>query len=105
MTVYVFRGGVLVPKGSDRGAHSPTRSDLPAPMLSRLEPFESPVTGREITSWRDRDRDMAAVGAVDIRDLPREFKRGRAAQKKEAEHGRGTNTDDTPVKWGRLSST
>jgi hypothetical protein len=40
-------------------------------MISRFEPMESPVTGKEITSWRDRDRDMAAVGCVDPRDLPR----------------------------------
>jgi len=104
MTVFVFRDGVLVPKGSDRAAPSPpTRSDLPAPMLSRLTPFESPVTGKEITSWRERDRDMAAAGAVDPRDLPRDLSKGRAAQKKEAEHGRRTSTDDTPVEWGRLS--
>lgn len=103
MTTYVFRDGVLVPKGSDRRGHGPARSDLPAPMLSRLTPFESPVTGKEITSWRERDRDMAAVGAVDPRDLPPPS-RGRAAQKKEAEHGRRTSTDDTPVEWGRLSS-
>ena len=103
MTVYVFRGGVLVPKGSDRAEALLTRSDLPAPMLSRLTPFESPVTGKEITSWRERDRDMAAAGAVDPRDLPRDLSKGRAAQKKEAEHGRRTSTDDTPVEWGRLS--
>jgi hypothetical protein len=40
-------------------------------MISRFETMESPVTGREITSWRDRDRDMAAAGCVDPRDLPR----------------------------------
>jgi hypothetical protein len=96
MTVFVFRDGLVVPKGSDRAIPPQTdaRSDFPAPMLSRMEPFESPVTGKEITSWRDRDRDMAAAGAVDPRDLPRDPKRGRAAQKKEAEHGR-QRTDDT----------
>lgn len=104
MTTYVFRDGVLVPKGSDRRGHGPARSDLPAPMLSRLTPFESPVTGKEITSWRERDRDMAAAGAVDPRDLA-PATRGREAQKKEAEqNGRRTSTDDTPVEWGRLSS-
>lgn len=99
MTVYVVRDGVVVPKGSDRDISVPcSRSDLPAPMLSRLTPFESPVTGKEISSWRERDRDMAAAGAVDTRDLPRDFKRGRAAQKREADHGR-ERTDDTPFKW------
>lgn len=96
MTVFVIRAGKLVAKGSDRAGTPQTdaRSDFPAPMLSRMEPFESPVTGKEITSWRDRDRDMAAAGAVDPRDLPRNMKRGRAVQKKEAEHGR-KSTDDT----------
>jgi hypothetical protein len=42
-------------------------------MLSpRLETFESPVTGAAISSWRERDRDMAKAGAVDPRDLPRQ---------------------------------
>ena len=55
-------------------------------MLSRLEPFASPVDGREITSWRERDRDMAAVDAFDTRDLPKghAFRRGRDVQLKEA---------------------
>ncbi len=48
MTIFVLRNGVLVLKRSDRAAaHNPTaRSDLPAPMLSRMEPFQSPVTGK-----------------------------------------------------------
>lgn len=94
MTVYVVRDGVLVDK---RKFEPPpvARSHLPAPMLSRMEPFESPVTGKEITSWRERDRDMAAAGAVDPRDLPREMKRGRAAQKKEAKHAKRTDN----FKW------
>ena len=59
---------------------------LAKPYVSRIEPFESPVTGKEITSWRERDRDMAASDSVDPRDYPRDhqFKRGRAAQLKEA---------------------
>ena len=71
MTVFVFRNGLVVPKGSALGGQArPAQSDLPAPMLSRMEPFESPVTGKEISSWRERDRDMAAADAVDPRDLP-----------------------------------
>ena len=101
MTVYVFRNGLVVPKGVDRAEDvPPARSHLPAPMISRMAPFESPVTGAEITSWRDRDRDMTAAGAVDPRDLPRNPRRGRAVQKKEAEHGRRTDqpiwTDPSP---------
>ena len=51
-----------------------------------MEPYESPVTEKEITSWRERDRDMAAAGAVDPRDLPPPT-RGRAATKKGEHHG------------------
>ena len=97
MTVYVFRAGSLVPKGSDRDPDQLRRSDLPCPMISRIEPFESPVTGKEITSWRERDRDMAAVGAVDPRDMPppEKMARGRVVQKREAEHGRRQPADDS----------
>ena len=98
MTVYVFRNGVLVDRNND--VKIPTgflRSSFPAPMISRIEPFESPVTGKEITSWRERDRDMAAAGAVDPRDMPAPT-RGRAQQKRDATNGRRTAADDT-FKW------
>jgi len=72
MTVFVIRGGKLVDRdavlleaGDDR------RSPFPSPRVSRMASFESPVTGKEISSWRERERDMTAVGAVDPRDLPR----------------------------------
>lgn len=95
MTVYVFRGGALHPKEEvERAAHNRTRSTFPAPMLSRMEPFESPVTGKEISSWRERDKDMAAAGAVDPRDLPAPT-RGRASKPKEAKNGKDRN-----FKWG-----
>lgn len=87
MTIYVVRNSVLVDK---RRLELPpvARSHLPAPMLSRMEPFESPVTGKEITSWRERDADMKAVDAVDPRDLPANPRRGRAKQLKEAKYVR-----------------
>lgn len=97
MTVYVLRGGALRPKGDDRdagGHRRSARSDFPSPRLSRMEPFESPVTGKEISSWRERDRDMAAAGAVDPRDLPPPT-RGR----KETSDGRRTERADAPFKW------
>jgi hypothetical protein len=90
MTTFVIRDGELVEKASFAAALADRRSIFPAPMLSRMTPFESPVTGKEISSWRERDADMKAAGAVDVRDLPRDFRRGRAAQAKEkAENGRG----------------
>lgn len=84
MTVYVFRNGLVVPRGSAPSAGARcARSDLPSPMISRMEAFESPVTGKEISSWRERDRDMAAADAVDPRDLPAPS-RGRAPKKVKA---------------------
>ena len=79
MSVFVMKNGELVEK---RAANpSSSRSNFPTPMLSRIDPFESPVTGKEISSWRARDRDMDAVGAVDPRDLPRKpFEKRRQKQ-------------------------
>lgn len=86
MTVYVLRDGRLVEKGTLNVLSVPVL-EFPMPMLSRLlEPFESPVTGKEISNWRDRDRDMRAVDAFDVRDVPKDhtWRRGREAQLKEA---------------------
>jgi hypothetical protein len=95
MTVYVLRDGKLVEKGSMAEAIADTRSILGAPSVSRMTPFESPVTGKEISSWRERDRDMKAANAFDARDLGRDhqFKRSRAVQAKEAQDARPTEPD------------
>lgn len=69
MTVYVVRNGVLVEKGTL--IPELMSSPLAAPYVSRFAAFESPVTGKQISSWRERERDMTAAGAVDPRDLPR----------------------------------
>ena len=95
MTVYVLRNGVLV----ERRVDLKVNADFPMPMLSRMEPYESPVTEKEITSWRDRDRDMAAAGAVDPRDMPPPT-RGRASTKK-GDHDGSRKSDDTGFKWSR----
>jgi hypothetical protein len=79
VTVYVIRNGAVVEKSSVPEAAADRRSIYPTPMLSpRLETFESPVTGKAITSWRDRDRDMAAADAVDPRDIPKKLFEKRA---------------------------
>jgi hypothetical protein len=93
MTVYTIREGKLVEVGTLAEARADKRSIFPAPMVSRMAPFESPVTGKEITSWRERDADMKAVGAVDPRDFGKhhEFKRGRAAQAEEAKRATGNS--------------
>jgi len=77
MTVYVLRNGRLVEKTCE--LKSQINSHIPTPMLSRFDSFESPITGETISSWRQRDADMQAGGAVDPRDLPREPFERRAA--------------------------
>jgi len=66
MTVYVIRNGEVVPKRWS----APAPGGFPSPRVSRMDSFESPVTGQSISSWRQRDRDMHAADAVDRRDIP-----------------------------------
>jgi len=84
MTVYVYREGKFVDKSTLPPPQKATGS-FPTPLLSRMEPFESPITGKEISTWAERDKDMRAVDAVDLRDYPKEhtFKRGRDVQLQE----------------------
>jgi len=79
MTVYVYRNGQIVEKSCQTKHEA---NSFPTPMISRMEPFESPITGREITSWRERDRDMKASDSVDPRDFAKDhvYSRGRAVQ-------------------------
>ena len=99
MTVYVIRMGKLIEKPlaqiADRLNAELAKAALATPHVSRIEPFESPITGKEITSWRERDRDMRESDSIDPRDFPRDhhFSRGRAVQMKEAKDGR-TGSDD-----------
>lgn len=70
--IFVYRAGRVVPKPIAGPRMEPAEASFPRPMLSpRFETMESPVTGRAVTSWRDRERDMAASGAIDARDLKR----------------------------------
>ena len=98
MTVYVLRGGRLVDKRTVERAdlwHTEARSDLPAPMIQpRFETIESPVTGKAVTSWAERERDMKQAGAVDARDVPRG-----PIEKRKRERAR---PDTAPIEWGRL---
>jgi hypothetical protein len=98
MTVYVIRDGVLVLKDGNRSVRG-VGSDFPIPMISRFEPMLSPVTEKEITSWRERERDMQAANAFDVRDLPKDFvfSRGRDVQLKEARDARERQSE--PAVW------
>jgi hypothetical protein len=90
--IYVIRDGELVEKDRGRGTE---RSRLPSPMLSRMTPFESPIDGREISSWRERDADMRAANAYDPRDLPKDhqMKRGRGHTPQAEETASGRRAD------------
>ena len=91
MTVYVIRDGRLVVKHTPKKPMPIDTSMFPTPMLSRFTAMESPVTGKEITSWSDRDRDMAAAGAVDPSDLPR-----KPFEKRQEDASRQS---DAPFEW------
>ena len=90
MTVYVLRNGEMVVKGESRNGKTP--SSFPCPMISRFDSFASPITGENISSWRQRDADMQAGGAVDPRDLAKAPFEERAAT-----NARYANV---PAEWG-----
>jgi len=81
MTIWIMRKGNLVMKRNQR--HKVAASTFPSPRVSRMESFESPVTEKTVSSWRERDRDMHAAGAVDPRDIPQKaFEKRREAVKR-----------------------
>jgi hypothetical protein len=81
MTVWVIRNGSAVIKGSDRGMEK-TRSDFPTPRISRMASYESPITGKEVTSWSQRDREMREHDCFDPRDLPKDHVYEKSAGRK-----------------------
>jgi len=87
MTVWVMSGGKLVEKRYR--SRKRERSDLPSPLVSRMETYESPVTGKDISSWRQRDRDMHAADAVDPRDISK-----KAFEKRKEIVERNVRSDD-----------
>lgn len=94
MTVYVFRDGKYVDKAT-LYRHEPVNTGFPTPRISRMEPFESPITGQEVSSWRQRDREMQANDCYDPRDLSPDhtYSRGREVQLKELEEVRANGSE------------
>jgi hypothetical protein len=94
--IFVYRAGRVVPKPIAGPRMEPAGASFPKPMLSpRFETMESPVTGEAITSWRGRDRDMQAAGAVDRRDLPdKPFEQRRIQDARQ---------QSQPEQWGDLA--
>lgn len=73
MTVYVWRSGKVVIKGSDEDVYPfSASSDFPRPRVSRIEAYESPIDGKEVTSWGQRDRELRDNNAYDPRDMPKD---------------------------------
>jgi len=93
MTVYVFRDGELVDRATVR-APTVARSGLATPIVSRMTPFESPVTGKEIFSHREREADMRAAGAMHPSDANHKL-----IEKRKRDRAR---PDSAPIEWGRL---
>lgn len=86
MTVYVRRDGHWVDKQTGEPMVFDTwEVAFPTPRVSRMEPFESPITGKEVTSWGERDREMRANECFDTRDLSPDhhWRRGRKVQLEE----------------------
>ena len=67
MAVWVYRDGHLVEKHRTRKGPV-NRSDFPTPRISRIEPYASPIDGKEITSWAARDKDLRDSNSYDPRD-------------------------------------
>jgi hypothetical protein len=87
MTVYVRRNGVLVDKETGEPIEQRALAVLgfPTPRISRFVPYESPVTGDDVTSWGQRDREMRDHNCFDPRDLgpDHQWRRGRKVQLQE----------------------
>jgi len=95
VTVYVYRNGEIVPRDDARRTGLLLASRvLAAPYVSRMEPFESPVTGKEIFSHREREADMRAAGAMHPSDANHKL-----IQKRKRDRAR---PDSAPIEWGRL---
>jgi hypothetical protein len=98
MPIYVHRDGKLV----DRETGEPLEAKVgdlftvrfPTPRVSRMEPYESPITGKEVTSWGERDRELKQNNCYDPRDVSKPYEKGREAQKDDLKNARpGDPTD------------
>lgn len=94
MTTWVIRDGELVDKATL--CRKPNAGLFPTPMLSHMEPFISPITDTEITSWGARDRHMKEHDCYDPRDVSTPMRRGREAQMKEVQEAKD---EDDGFEW------
>jgi hypothetical protein len=92
VTIYVVREGKLVEKRS----RPREKSRLATPMISRLEPYESPIDGTEITSWGQRERELRDNDAYDPRDVTAPYPRSIGRKKSPDERPERPDEPDLP---------
>lgn len=102
MTIYVRRGERLVNKKTGEPmTFDPMKvcaARFPTPRVGRMESYQSPIDGKEITSWRQRDREMTEHDCFDPRDFNpgHVYRRGREVQFEEVRaNAERTGSDDT----------
>lgn len=76
MPTYVFYNDRLIEKRYLPASYR-ALSDLPAPMIQSFNSYSSPIDGQNISSHRQRDRDLHHSGSYDPRDAPATFKKAR----------------------------
>lgn len=94
--IYVFRDGCMVPKGAPRPRPIP---DFPTPIIGRpMQPYESPISGVAINSWRERDAEMKEHNCYDHRDMSESHVYPRSVARSGEDNGGSEQQLD--FKWG-----
>jgi hypothetical protein len=76
MPTYVLYNGSIIDKRYLPASYR-ALSELPAPMIQSFTSYYSPIDGQNISSFRQRDRDLHHSGSYDPRDTPAAFKKAR----------------------------
>jgi hypothetical protein len=76
MPTYVLYDGRLIDKRYLPASYR-ALSDLPAPMTQSFTSYTSPIDGQNISSHRQRERDLHHSGSYDPRDTPAAFRKAR----------------------------
>ncbi len=95
MTVYIRRNGKLVDVATLK-RQPVEKPAFPTPRISRFETYASPIDGHDVSSWRQRDREMQEHDCYDPRDLAPDhhFRRGREVQLRELEEVRANERSE-----------
>jgi hypothetical protein len=76
MPTYVLYNGSIIDKRYLPASYR-ALSELPAPMIQSFASYYSPIDGQNISSHRQRERDLHRSGSYDVRDTPASFKKAR----------------------------